>query len=111
MGKYRTKLEIVADILRVVSKGARKTHIMYQCNLSYTLLNRYLREVLDAKLVCKDDGNNCYVVTRKGRAFLQGFKTYIAQSKKLRKRFSAVREKEVRLENMVSKKRVTLSER
>ncbi|MGQ9461394.1 MAG: winged helix-turn-helix domain-containing protein, partial [Candidatus Bathyarchaeaceae archaeon] len=37
MGKYRGRLDIVADILSVVNNndGARKTRIMYQANLSY----------------------------------------------------------------------------
>jgi len=46
MGKYRDRLQIIADMLSVVRGGAKKTHIMYQANLSYTLLGRYLSEVL-----------------------------------------------------------------
>jgi predicted transcriptional regulator len=103
MAKYRTRLEIVADILRVVSGGARKTHIMYKCNLSYALLNRYLEEVLDSRLVRKDDGNGLYVVTGKGRRFLQRLKRYLEESKTLHEHVENAREEKVRLENMFSK--------
>lgn len=41
MGKYRSRVEIVADILEVASDGALKTHIMYKCNLSYKLLEQF----------------------------------------------------------------------
>jgi len=40
MGKYRDRLQIIADILSVVRDGAKKTHVMYQANLSFTLLKR-----------------------------------------------------------------------
>ena len=45
MGNYRGKLDIIADILRVVSGNAKKTQIMYQANLSYRVLQKYLAEI------------------------------------------------------------------
>jgi len=51
MAKYRSRLEIVADVLGVVSGGARKTQIMYQANLSYKLLVHYLKDVIKMGLV------------------------------------------------------------
>ena len=48
MGRYRNKLRIIADILLIACRRARKTQIMYQANLSYRLLCRYLGVVLDA---------------------------------------------------------------
>ena len=53
MSRYRDRLQIIADILVIASRRARKTQIMYQANLSYRLLCRYLGEVLEAGLVKK----------------------------------------------------------
>jgi len=41
------------SVLSVISgnEGARKTQIMYQAYLSYKLLVRYLKDVMDAGLV------------------------------------------------------------
>lgn len=41
---YRSRYEIIADMLNVVSGRAKKTKIMYQANLSYKLLQKYLAE-------------------------------------------------------------------
>lgn len=71
MGKHRTKLAILANILSVINndKGARKTRIMYKAYLSYGLLTRYLKNVIDAKLVTCEE-KNCYKLTHKGKKFI-----------------------------------------
>jgi len=38
----RTRLEILASILKIASNGSLKTHIMYKANLSRRQLERYL---------------------------------------------------------------------
>jgi predicted transcriptional regulator len=38
---YRDKLDIIADILTVASRNAKRTQIMYQANLSYKVLCDY----------------------------------------------------------------------
>ena len=50
---YRRKLDIIADMLLVAGSGsgAKKTHIMYQANLSHRLLIKYLEEVVRAYLL------------------------------------------------------------
>lgn len=42
--KYRHKLEIIRDMLSVALRKTRKTKIMYQTNLSYSLMEKYLRD-------------------------------------------------------------------
>jgi len=42
LGKYRDSLCIVAAILESANSGASKTRIMYQANLSFSLLEKYL---------------------------------------------------------------------
>jgi len=75
---YRGRLEIIRDILLVTADagnvGSKKTHIMYRANLSYKLLMRYLGETLHAGLVC--NGGSCYLITDKGKEFLEFFKEY-----------------------------------
>jgi len=75
MGRYRSRLQIIADILSITRRGARKTRIMYQANLSYKLLCKYLNEVVSAGLVRFVDGD-CYVLTVKGREFLNKHEEY-----------------------------------
>jgi predicted transcriptional regulator len=89
VGRYRSRLEIIADVLGVVSGGARKTQIMYQANLSYQLLTRYLRDVLDMGLVRMED-ESTYALTRKGADFLLEFKEYHARRVVAEERFSEV---------------------
>lgn len=79
MGKYRNRLQIVADVLSVTMEGAKKTQIMYQANLSYSLLNRYLAEVMKAGLVNFEGSADLYKLTRKGRHFLKKFNEYSGQ--------------------------------
>ena len=76
LSKYRNRIEIIADILNIVKEGARKTQIMYQGNLSYKLLTRYLGEVIGSGLVCVGKRARIYQLTRKGEAFLEHFESY-----------------------------------
>ncbi|MDH5267795.1 MAG: winged helix-turn-helix domain-containing protein, partial [Candidatus Bathyarchaeota archaeon] len=42
----RNRLEIISEILQVAKNGAKKTHVMYQCNLSYRQTEKYLNHLL-----------------------------------------------------------------
>ena len=75
MSRYRDKLQIVADILAIVNTRARKTQIMYQANLSYKLLVRYLAEIIEAGLVTFEN-EEFYTLTSKGKKFLQRHEKY-----------------------------------
>jgi len=81
--KYRRKLEIIADILKAVGKGAKKTRIMYVANLSYKLLGKYLDVTLRAGLVRFN--NNSYEVTEKGQAFLERFDHFSSRYSRLKR--------------------------
>lgn len=84
----RKKLEIIRDILLVVvdsgEDGSKKTHIMYGANLSYVLLTRYLNDALNAGLVNEHSSN--YVITEKGKVFLETFKDYTRKKTDIEKR-------------------------
>lgn len=98
MAKYRSRLEIVADVLGVVSGGAKKTKIMYQANLSYSLLIRYLKDVIDMGLVKMKDGNT-YGLTEKGFDFLEEFKGYRERRVEVEEQLNDIQDKKVMLEN------------
>ena len=98
MAKYRSRLEIVADVLGVVSDGARKTQIMYQANLSYKLLVRYLKDVIDMGLVKMKD-ENTYELTEKGLKFLEQFEGYYERRVEVEEQLNGVQDEKVRLEN------------
>jgi len=102
LGSYRSRLDIIADVLRVVSQGAKKTQIMYQANLSYKLLTRYLAEVLEVCLVRFEDKEECYVLTRKGKAFLEEYKKYSRSNKRLEKQLNNIDDKRKVLEKLCS---------
>ena len=101
MAKYRKKLRIIADILSIASKGAKKTQIMYRANLSYKLLGRYLAEVMDAGLVNFEGGADCYWLTQKGGEFLKHFDEYSRRHKNLEKQINDVNNKRMVLKKMI----------
>jgi len=94
-------LQIVADILAITSRGAKKTRIMYQANLSYKLLCRYLGEVMEAGLVGLDDGD-LYVLTSKGKEFLSKYGEYSKRREHLEVRLNNVNNEKTMLEQMCS---------
>ena len=104
MGNYRGRLDIIADILQVVSGDARKTQIMYQANLSYRVLQRYLAEIAGASLINFEDERRCYVLTDKGRAFLDAYEEYSKASRHVEKRLDDARSKKNVLEKLCSSK-------
>lgn len=102
MGSYRSRLDIIADILHVASQGAKKTQIMYQANLSYKLLTRYLAEVIEVCLIRFERKEGCYVLTSKGREFLEKYKRYSRRNKRLEKTLNDLHDKKKVLEELSS---------
>jgi len=99
MRKYRSRLEIIADILEIVKDGSKKTHIMFQANLSYRLLCRYLNKVIAAGLVKSDVYSpNYYFLTDKGEEFLKRFREYFERKKGLEKKIELITEEKNALE-------------
>jgi predicted transcriptional regulator len=77
---HRSRMDIIANILNAANRGARKTHIMYSCNLSFRQLHVYLAFLKDRRLLkvvpirTEEKSNSlAYETTRKGRAFLQAY--------------------------------------
>jgi predicted transcriptional regulator len=104
MSKYRDRLQIIADILSIAYRRAKKTQIMYQANLSYRLLCRYLNEVLDAGLVSFEE-EECYVLTVRGKEFLSRHEEYLKRCRSLEEHFNNVNHDKTVLEKMCSNTR------
>ena len=101
MTVYRSSLQIVARILSLVNRSARKTHIMYGANLSYRLLNRYLGKVLGAGLArLGDDG--WYEITEKGCMFLDRCNGYLENNEDIGKHVEKVESTKEELESLLS---------
>jgi predicted transcriptional regulator len=101
LSKYRDRLQIIADVLDIVSRGAKKTQIMYQANLSYTLLCRYLKVVSEAGLIILEK-EECYVLTARGKEFLTRHEEYSKRCKSLEEHLNHVNHDKTVLENMCS---------
>ncbi|UCH70470.1 MAG: hypothetical protein JSV29_00330 [Candidatus Bathyarchaeota archaeon] len=74
---HRSQVEIIADILQAAVEGAKKTHIMYGCNLSFGQLQTYLDLLVDKGLLKTISargrvGNpGFFRTTARGQSFLQ----------------------------------------
>jgi predicted transcriptional regulator len=90
LGIYRNRLDIIADILKVVSLKAKKTQIMYGANLSYKVLQRYLADVMETSLVSFDAGQEQYLLTPKGQEFLAAYREYSRVNKSVEKRLNNI---------------------
>lgn len=102
MGSYRSRLDIIADILHVVDRRAKKTQIMYQANLSYTLLTRYLNEVRKAYLISFERKERCFTLTPKGKEFLERYQEYSRRHKHVEKQLNDIHSKRKVLEELCS---------
>lgn len=78
--RKRSDIDIMANILSAANKGAKKTRIMYRCNLSHRQLQVYLQLLLDMGFLAshlKKEGAklNCFRTTSKGFKFLEAYHT------------------------------------
>ena len=70
--RIRSETDIIAGILDEAIEGAKKTHIMYRCNLSYRQLQAYLKLLLSMKLLALH--SDLYKTTMKGLEFLKAYR-------------------------------------
>ena len=101
MGSYRGKFDIIADILEAASQESKKTHIMYQANLSHKVLKKYLKKLREASLISFVCDKQCYALTVKGRNYLDAYNEYSRSSRELAKRLSEVDDKRKDLEGLL----------
>ncbi len=99
---YRDRFDIIADVLSVADRNARKTQIMYQANLSFSVMQKYLAEVAAASLVNFETATQRFVLTPKGREFLEAYKAYSKTFQNAEKRLNEVAAKRKVLESLCS---------
>jgi predicted transcriptional regulator len=78
VGKRRSNIEIIADMLRVGENGAGKTEIMYTANMSFSQIQRYLGYLVDQGFVNRvemDKTVAAYQVTDTGLKLLKAIDT------------------------------------
>ena len=69
--KYRSRTEIVGNILDAANGGATKTKIMYKAFLSYAQLKEYLSILTENNLIEYLDGTQTFKTTEKGLMYLR----------------------------------------
>ena len=97
--RYRSGLEIAVDVLSIASAKSKKTKIMYQANLSYRLIEKYMKSLLDRGLLVCDDGAH-YLTTARGKEFLQMYLEYVERCRRIGEDVDSARKDRLLLENM-----------
>jgi len=70
----RSNYEIVAHILRIAKKGAKKTRIVYGANLNFKMLQEYVARLEKAGLVTSYQNDGGLIeTTEKGKEYLLKF--------------------------------------
>ena len=76
--RKRSDIDIIANILSAAKKGAKKTRIMYSCNLSHSQLKVYLQILREMGFLAshskKEDAKlNYFETTSNGFKFLDAY--------------------------------------
>ena len=74
MNNRRSNIEIIADMLKVGENGAGKTKIMYNVNMSYSQIQKYLGFLISHGFITKMKMGNpsvTYHVTESGLKLLK----------------------------------------
>jgi predicted transcriptional regulator len=69
--KYRSRTDIVSQILEAANGGATKTKIMYKAYLSYAQLKEYLSVLVENGLLEYEEAEQEYKTTQKGSKFMR----------------------------------------
>lgn len=71
MTTRRNELDIMADLVRVATQGSTKTGLVYNANLNFKVVKKYIKRMFDSGLLEKRDG--LYYSTQKGIDFLERY--------------------------------------
>ncbi len=69
--RKRAKVEIIADILSLCRRPQNKTRLLYEANLSWSMLNRYLDQMRSLRLLEIHRSPIRYQATPKGDKFVE----------------------------------------
>lgn len=75
--RRRGKVEIIAEILVTARKPAKKTQIMYECNLGFKQLEYYLGFMMLKGLIRRNEeaGTVAYQTTKAGKSYLRRYRS------------------------------------
>lgn len=73
MRRRRTNLDIKADILRASKDGSKKSWIIYDTRLNFTIRKQYFSELMEHGMLAIHEGSIYYKTTEKGLEFLQSY--------------------------------------
>ena len=82
MVSYRTTMQIVADLLTTTEQsgqdGIKTTSLLTKANLSHSRLGKFIENLTGAGLInrIEFDGKNTFVITPKGRQYLESYKKF-----------------------------------
>ena len=96
--KNRNSLEIVRDMLSVATEKCRKTQILYDAHLNFLLLEKYLELLLKNNLLEVD--GSFYLVTWKGKDFLQKYEDYVERCSRIDKELTEMRDEKGALKSL-----------
>jgi len=71
--KYRSRTDIVCEILKIAENGNSKTKIMYGAYLSYDQMKDYMTVILQNTLIEKKEMK--YFTTKKGLDFIKQYES------------------------------------
>lgn len=79
MTKKRNRLEIIHDILKTINdknSDIKPTHILYKSNLSYQMMEEYLKDLLEKNFIAVNHNKKgrTYSLTLKGQNYLDKYK-------------------------------------
>ena len=71
----RGKIRIMYEILKVIRKEpARKTKIVYTCNLNFRMLKEYMDNMEENKLLINNKGYSAKIeITEKGKKYMKNY--------------------------------------
>lgn len=69
----RSRVDIVAAILKAAQNGAMKTRLMYDSRISFLQLDEYLKFLLEREMIQHVPNEKLYRITDSGRSFLDSY--------------------------------------
>jgi predicted transcriptional regulator len=79
VNNHRGRFDIIADILDASGGGAKRTYLMYHCNLSFSQLKQYSHFLLSKGLMRvvvqnQSSSSGLFEATDKGKEFLRAYR-------------------------------------
>lgn len=71
---WQSRTPLIASILESATSGASLTEIMYNVYLSHSQVQKFLTFLKNSDLLEFDDVRHLYRTTKKGEAFLDGYR-------------------------------------